>query len=246
MTDRERIKEYIDYFKVYGEGRKKKDGITFTGTKITDEAFIKQCLETAYHSAKRNCDGINADTLDEAFDQIKDKIHDGFFPTCADFNELHKECCNIFFKTVTDKNKKPYAYGIAQKVINLTFKYLYCHDEAKNYEDNFKDCHTVLDSYILKYYSIKDTSWTKLSEKDYDDIEETIKNQRKRIDGLTQFQEEFVVWPQLVMSERLERLIKLIEEDGEDVKMMLKSELQIEEIKRLYENHKETLSSIFN
>ena len=55
-----------------------------------------------------------------------------------------------------------------------------------------------------------------------------------------------MVWPQLVMSERLERLIKLIEEDGEDVKMMLKPGLQIEEIKKLYENHKGTLSSIFN
>ena len=103
-----------------------------------------------------------------------------------------------------------------------------------------------MDSYILKYYGIKDTSWTKLSEKEYGDIEKKIKNQRKRIDGLTQFQEEFVVWPQLVMSERLERLIKLIEEDGEDVKMMLESKLQIEEINKLYENHKETLSSIFN
>ncbi len=49
MTDRERTKEYIDYFKVYGEGRKKKDDIKFAGTKITDEVFIKQCLETAYH-----------------------------------------------------------------------------------------------------------------------------------------------------------------------------------------------------
>ena len=246
MTGREKIKEYIDYFKAYGESRKKKDGIRFAGSKINDEEFIRQCLETAYHSAKRNCDGIDTETLNKAFEQIKKEIHVGFFPTCKDFNELHEHCCEIFQDTVKDKNKKPYAYGIAQKVINLTFKYLYCHDEAKNYEDNFKDCHTVLDSYILKYYSIKDTSWTKLSEKDYDDIEETIKNQRKRIDGLTQFQEEFVVWPQLVMSERLERLIKLIEEDGEDVKMMLKSELQIEEIKRLYENHKETLSSIFN
>ena len=75
--------------------------------------------------------------------------------TQESFDAWHHNMC-LFFKERYNKllekaNKKPILYGKAQKIVNMTFKYLYCYDDAKKYSNKFNFCHMALDSYILDW-----------------------------------------------------------------------------------------------
>jgi hypothetical protein len=43
-------------------------------------------------------------------------------------------------------------FGKAQKIVNMTFKYMYCFDNADQYANKFEPCHIPLDSYILDWF----------------------------------------------------------------------------------------------
>lgn len=42
-------------------------------------------------------------------------------------------------------------FGIAQKLINMVFKYLSCYEDYITYADLFEHCHMPIDSYVLHY-----------------------------------------------------------------------------------------------
>lgn len=100
-------------------------------------------------------------------------------------------------------------YGLAQKIVNMTFKYLYLFDDKEKYESIFKQCHMPLDSYILDYLrsgvdaewkvdAIKsDDKWSKLEEEDYTRISESIlKKCKEQSDDLRYpLFAEFYIWP---------------------------------------------------
>lgn len=72
-----------------------------------------------------------------------------------EFDEWHEDRCKNF---ITDfnallKNHKieEASYGKAQKIVNMTFKYIYCFDDNIDF-DYFKYCHMTLDSYTLKWF----------------------------------------------------------------------------------------------
>ena len=51
-------------------------------------------------------------------------------------------------------------YGKAQKIVNMTFKYLYCYPDAPKYYERFKPCHMPLDSYILDwFFEVYEETW---------------------------------------------------------------------------------------
>ncbi len=141
------------------------------------------------------------------------------------FDKWHKEICEFFLdnynRLLKQANKKSVAFGKAQKIVNMTFKYLYCFDNAKDYSYKFDFCHIALDSYILdwvydeclkeKYNGIKFTkygknslpNWSNLeySAKDnipqYKEIQEIIRHKIKSEEdykGLTPFLAEFKIW----------------------------------------------------
>lgn len=70
------------------------------------------------------------------------------------FDEFHVIAC----KTVIDfletqlYEQKHIAYGKAQKVVNMTFKHIYCLDGAYIKEDWFIPCHIALDSFTLEWF----------------------------------------------------------------------------------------------
>ena len=208
MANRENIKDYIEFFKKYGENENKSLKEKYNRD-INSKEFIIECLNAAYQSAKRNCSGIDQNSIKIAFDKISERIREDFFRSDCDFNKLHEDICKEFLNTVKDKNGKKYTYGIAQKVINLTFKYIYCHDDAEIYEKQFSKCHMALDSFILKHYGSSEYKWTQINEDDYNTIKGKIGN--GEIKDLTAFQEEFVIWPLLMINERLKSLNSSVE-----------------------------------
>lgn len=72
-----------------------------------------------------------------------------------EFDDWHKDICIDFLRRFDSKYEKfdqNNKYGKAQKVINMTFKYIYCLEGAKEREDYFRFCHMPLDSITLEWF----------------------------------------------------------------------------------------------
>ena len=124
------------------------------------------------------------------------------------FDEWHNEECNDFLNNFNPMlNKYGYesiTYGKAQKIINMTFKYLFCFDDAMNYIAVFDKCHMPIDSYILKWYEkevIKGksgiSSWSDMTDTQYFNLQSKIKkyiSQNPNLEGPNQFLSEFYIW----------------------------------------------------
>jgi len=72
--------------------------------------------------------------------------------------------------TIGNGNRYVTRFGLAQKLINMTFKYLYVFSDLifvdKSIPD-FSSCDCPLDSIIIKKAHIKDCVWSKLTEQQY-------------------------------------------------------------------------------
>lgn len=111
---------------------------------------------------------------------------------CHVTNETIKNCDYVFSKDLIqntsllfcdDKivrdNKYVTGYGLAQKLINMTFKYLYVFSDLIFIEHslpNFSLCDCPLDSIILKKASIKGLVWSKLTAQQYQECQDEISN----------------------------------------------------------------------
>ena len=108
--------------------------------------------------------------------------------TRSEFNEWHGQVC-IDFLTRLNKELSTIecgeqCYGRAQKFINMTFKYLYCYDDACKYEDYFAYCHMPLDRFTTDWLFCEPDhdhvsvgmTWSRLSENGYCRIQESIQS----------------------------------------------------------------------
>lgn len=105
---------------------------------------------------------------------------------CRDTNEAIKQCDYVFSRELIQKtsllfckdikdiigsgNKYVTGYGLAQKLINMTFKYLYVFSDLIFVDKaipDFSSCDCPLDSIIIKKAHIKDCVWSKLTEQQY-------------------------------------------------------------------------------
>lgn len=87
--------------------------------------------------------------------QIQEYIQSKETVTSELFDKKHEEFCMSFIKNYNlalNNSFKDIAYGKAQKIVNMTFKYLYCYDNSSEYEDKFKFCHMPLDSFTLNWF----------------------------------------------------------------------------------------------
>lgn len=129
-----------------------------------------------------------------------------------DFDKWHNNICvefiNNFNKVLEKANREQAKYGKAQKIVNMTFKYLYCFDDADEYHELFKKCHMAIDSYILSWYNKNVTpegnkitkSWSNLEYDEYSneyiEIQDNIKNYLKNNNEYSEFPffAEFTIW----------------------------------------------------
>ena len=133
---------------------------------------------------------------------------------------IHKSLCDTFkkeFEGLADKlNKdieqanipglkrittKKITYGKAQKIVNMTMKYLYFFDNANTYVNSvFNNCHMAIDEYIMVYFNKNGinrpgTSWSNFDDATYEEYQDGIKdycNQK----GEKPFFAEFKYWNQ--------------------------------------------------
>ena len=138
-----------------------------------------------------------SDKIDEYFN-VRHKAGDT--TTKKEFDELHEELCQLFLDEAK-KLGKAYAYGNAQKLINMTFKYLACFKDYPAFAALFDYCHAPIDSIILeqfkgvgvpnilkdvlthKYsYRGRDYPWTQLDKDAYLSLVEDYRNKIDSVD----------------------------------------------------------------
>ena len=139
------------------------------------------------------------------FEKLSGEFLKYFQQPCSNFNCWHQKICKYFlkkFKSIlveygydADESLK---YGKAQKIVNMTFKYLFCFDDAQAYRKKFEACHMPIDSYILKWYNDVcdqadkcETAWSDLDKAQYDAIQEKIKAE---LGNYNPFLAEFYIW----------------------------------------------------
>ena len=109
---------------------------------------------------------------------------------CSATNEAIKQCDYVFSRDLIQKisllfckdiigieNKYVTGYGLAQKLINMTFKYLYVFSDLIFIEHpvpDFSVCDCPLDSIILKEASVKRVVWSKLTAQEYQKCQDII------------------------------------------------------------------------
>ena len=65
-------------------------------------------------------------------------------------------------------------FGLAQKLVNMTFKYLFVFSDYTELDIDFKNCDCPLDSVILKQLNYSENVWTKLNKTQYENIQNKI------------------------------------------------------------------------
>ena len=78
----------------------------------------------------------------------------------AAFDNWHRNECDKIIDFLKRCNAQQIAtYGIAQKIVNMTFKHLSCFNDAQTNADHFKYCHMALDRFTLKWFYSKVVPW---------------------------------------------------------------------------------------
>ena len=109
------------------------------------------------------------------------------------FDERHQEVCDDFLTKLNNlcdgvninPDQKP-CFGKAQKIVNMTFKYLYLFEKNEPIQPLFAFCHMPLDSNIFEYLKKKfkshglnaklfETAWSKLNGERYMEIQTAIR-----------------------------------------------------------------------
>ena len=77
------------------------------------------------------------------------------------FDKWHSDECNQIIKDLKRCNvpQQVATYGIAQKIVNMTFKHLSCFSDADSKRDHFEYCHMPLDRFTLKWFYSKVVPW---------------------------------------------------------------------------------------
>lgn len=187
-----------------------------------DEKVIKELKETKFEELYKNLlkykisGKDNFTTLIEKWFNRKDSEK-----TEPEFDTFHHEACEtvIEFLKAAGYDDESCAYGKAQKVVNMTFKHLYCMEGALCLcsSKSFEFCHMALDSFTLEWLKrTKDKgqskivkgkigSWSTIQNTptpkfySYDELVEKIREviPKTEYKGLTPLQAEFYIWPEV-------------------------------------------------
>ncbi len=185
------------------ESLKKKftEDYSFDLDKIIDDAYLDMQVRTIK--------GHNSSIKEKCFNYLKKEFEKILKDqSCLEnFDDTHKKLCEGFLKTLNDKanNIEDQQYGKAQKVINITFKFLVAHGKLDpKYAEK---CHMPIDSFVLNWLYGSDKynnerAWSYITQKDYEEIQakidETI-NEEFKICGIpikvnNRIEADFYVW----------------------------------------------------
>lgn len=194
-------------------------------------AFIRDAVELAYNDTKRVCKGIGdftgtRDTVKEGIvEGIRNYLNDN---DCKkDFDSIHRELCMKWTKAFEEVESLA-DYGKAQKIVNMSFKYLYAYAikiNSTKFFGKFEKCHFTLDSYTLQWLRAckkeektaekipaclnTGKTWSSLDPQEYKCINDYARKCiEKNFDGYTPLQAEFIIWQGVSLYNALDELEK--------------------------------------
>ena len=126
-------------------------------TEFSSGNELKQAIRKAHTDMSRRAKGHNSKIQKESIYWLSERFAtDSPFSITnqSDFDKWHEETCGDYCKHMNNKNFSfKMTYGRAQKVLNMTFKYLYCTDAFKREIKLLTPyLHMTLDGYTLRWY----------------------------------------------------------------------------------------------
>lgn len=163
------------------------------------EEVISKCIRIAYNdmlSAGRYYLSKDKDSLCNSLKSILEEnnyvySHDIIEKTTLLFGEQEK---------IGKGNRYVTRYGLAQKLVNMTYKYLFVFNHYIYREIDFSKCDCPLDSAILKKLELeKKYTWSKVNKEEYSNcqklIKEKLKNENiKELANIGNMAYDFLTW----------------------------------------------------
>ena len=207
--------------------------------KNPDDYYVgmEKAFDDAFNQYARRKKVKYAENKRELMKDVAEKLYEYFTADITPFDVCFNECITAS-KKILDNG----LFGIAQKFVNMSFKYLYCYGDAKDYIHKFADCHLPLDKYTVKWIrslknkeinrrlTQKNNAWANIDEALYNGIqnfvseslaagiEYTVSYDPRRADGgkcrlpQNRLETEFIVWHQEKINE-LRGIMKKITDD---------------------------------
>lgn len=239
----EKFKESRDIFKMMVEKAHSNDLEKMTSTDCS--IAIETAVSWAYNDAKRTMHGMGGKSADAKKNVIKifNEYFDDEAPNSEEvFKEKQAYLCDAWVKSFKVSNSLG-TYGKAQKIVNMTFKYLYCYtdDNLEKLKGYFQYCHMPLDSFTLewfkrticsrkeKIFKTKVGSWSNMSKSNESNITQGKSAEQKYaysfyVDKIQEYinnnkislsplQLEFIVWPQMQLELATENYLFALTDD---------------------------------
>ena len=142
--------------------------------------------KAAYHDmTPRHLKGIGKykNEKEAIFNKVTDALVLYFIQspkTKEEFDNWHKELCEEVCRDFSALPDIELKFGKAQKLVNISFKHLYCFWDSAERTDYFKYCHIPVDNNVIdwckKHAGIAkpDISWSNLSFEQYHDFQENV------------------------------------------------------------------------
>lgn len=143
---------------------------------IDQDAVIKQCAKLAYRdmlTAGRffPLPGIIGDNCNRFIEMLEKANFEYSRKLIDDAKTLFGESEVILGKD----NRYATRFGLAQKLVNMTFKYLYVFSNYVDKAIDYSGCDCPLDSVVLAHFPEIKCSWSKISPEEYDECQKMIK-----------------------------------------------------------------------
>ena len=151
--------DFKDYI-FWGKNPKSSDH-NFT-LSIADKNALRHCILKAYPDMQfRTMNGLGAVLSSckiKAKEQVVNCLTEALYNYFAHginktFDDWHKEVCDKISQTFKAHTGMDLPFGKAQKLVNISFKYAFCLNDADLYLSKFQRCHMALDSIVLKWYA---------------------------------------------------------------------------------------------
>lgn len=176
--------------------------------KVNSGKEVEEAVRLAYKDLQwRTIKGHTNINKSNNIQNIKMRVENYLNGQNKDYFDLIIEINNIFKNdNGIPASGKTQCFGKAQKVVNMTFKYLYCLDyKPKGKNIDFSKVDIPLDDFILDFYydkvtktmSKKNTSWSNIDENDYKNIQNEFKSYIGKaipFEGLNSIEAEFLIF----------------------------------------------------
>lgn len=157
---------------------------------LTNTSNVKDIIcNSAYRDVQRHFHGIgkHKDKRDEGFELLAENICEYFNnppkTSQTEFDAFHRELCDKLIEYFNAFLTNGMTYGKAQKLINITFKHLFCTKEAMGKLGYFQYCHTPIDNTVLNWcaekigLNVQRSNWSNIKDYNvYKDIQKGILN----------------------------------------------------------------------